>query len=197
MKAVLFDMDGVLLKSEEAWFRTLELAGETFRGHPVTREEFAPTFGQGTEADARTFKLNISPDELNRFYVEHFPRFAAESTWVNPEAAETLRTLRARGLRTGLVTNSVTPIARALLAPPGLLELLDALACSDEAASKPAPDLVLLACRKLSVSPGETWFVGDSRFDEGAATAAGSHFVAYGWGNARRVDSLSALLALV
>lgn len=50
-EAVLFDMDGVLVKSEEAWFRTVEAAGVRFRGRPVTRAEFGPTFGQGTAAD--------------------------------------------------------------------------------------------------------------------------------------------------
>jgi hypothetical protein len=42
-KAVLFDMDGVLVKSTEAWFRIVESAGTQFRGHKVTREEFVHT----------------------------------------------------------------------------------------------------------------------------------------------------------
>src|SRR5205085_1313853 len=55
--ALLFDMDGVLVRSEDAWFRVVEEAGERFRGRPVTREEFTPTFGQGTEADLSQFGL--------------------------------------------------------------------------------------------------------------------------------------------
>ncbi|MFL5319544.1 MAG: HAD family hydrolase, partial [Myxococcaceae bacterium] len=169
-------------------------------GRPVTREEFTPTFGQGTEADARVFGLGISAEELNAFYVEHFPRFAASSTWVNPEAQSVLSELKRRGHLTGLVTNSVTAIARALLGPPKLLDLLDALACADEVVhSKPAPDLVLLACRKLGVSADRSVVVGDSRFDEGAATSAGAQFISYGFTAAapsRRVDSLADLLRL-
>ena len=42
--------------------------------------------------------------------------------------------------------------------------------------SKPAPDGILEACRRLGVTPAETIMVGDSRFDEGAATAAGTGF---------------------
>lgn len=39
-------------------------------------EEFQPTFGQGTEADVRVFGLRCTPAELDRFYMEHFPRYA-------------------------------------------------------------------------------------------------------------------------
>lgn len=195
MKAILFDMDGVLVDSKEAWFRTLEHAGQLFRGRPVTREEFLPTFGQGTEADARVFQLGISADELNAFYIREFPRFAHD-VWVNPDAGAVLAELKVRGYQTGVVTNSVTPVATALLGAAAILSRLDALACADEALSKPAPDLVLLACRKLGVAPDHAVLVGDSRFDEGAAVSAGAHFISYGWGNSRRVDALPDLLKL-
>src|SRR5688572_447845 len=91
LRAVLFDMDGVLLESEEAWEHVVAAAGEQFRGRPVTREEFQPTFGQGTEADVRVFGLRCTPAELDRFYLEHFPRYARH-VWVNPEARGLLET---------------------------------------------------------------------------------------------------------
>ena len=105
--AVLFDMDGVLIRSEEAWLRVLEDAGRRFRGSPVTREEFAPTFGQGTAEDVRVFGLRCSPAELDAFYLEHLPRYATE-VWVNPDARGLLEALSARGLRRALVTNTAT-----------------------------------------------------------------------------------------
>src|SRR5690606_21427535 len=111
---VLFDLDGVLVRSEEPWFRTVEESGRRFRGRPVTREEFAPTFGQGTRADIEVFGLRCSVEELDRFYVEVFPRFASE-TWVDPEAAPLLDALGERGLKRAVVTNTVTPLARIVL----------------------------------------------------------------------------------
>jgi HAD superfamily hydrolase (TIGR01509 family) len=50
--------------------------------------------------------------------------------------------------------------------------------CDEVPRSKPAPDGVLEACRALGVEPSETILIGDSRFDEGAAKAAG---VAFRW----------------
>lgn len=193
LKAVLFDLDGVLVKSKEAWFRTLEEAGRVFRGSPVTREEFEPTFGQGTEADARVFKLGITEAQLNVFYIQHFPRYATD-VWVNPEADALLTELTKRGLSRAVVTNSVTPVAEVLLKSAKLRVHFDALACADEARSKPAPDLVLLACGKLDLKPGDAMLVGDSRFDEGAANAAGCRFVPYGFGGERGIENLSELL---
>ncbi|WP_239470358.1 HAD family hydrolase [Archangium violaceum] len=192
--AVLFDMDGVLVRSEEAWLRVLEDAGRRFRGSPVTREEFAPTFGQGTAEDVRVFGLHCTPAELDAFYVEHLPRYAGE-VWVNPDARELLETLAARGLRRAVVTNSVSPLARALLGAAHLLDFFEVLACSDLVVNaKPAPDLVLYALGRLGVEPGSALMVGDSRFDRGAAGAAGVRFVGLGLDGDARIERLGELL---
>lgn len=192
-RSILFDLDGVLVKSREAWFRTVEQAGQAFRGRPVTREEFDPTFGQGTEADAEFFGLGITAERLNAFYIEHFPTFATD-VWVNPEADALLTALTAKGFSCAVVTNCVTPIAEVLLRGAKLRHHFDAIACADEAPSKPAPDLIYLACEKLSVRPAESLLVGDSRFDEAAANAAGARFVPYEFGGEQRIDHLLQLL---
>ncbi|MBL8957171.1 MAG: HAD family phosphatase, partial [Myxococcaceae bacterium] len=148
-RAVLFDLDGVLVKSHEAWFRAVEESGRRFRGRAITREEFDPTFGQGTAADVQVFGLSCTPAQLDAFYVEEFVKHLA-TVWVNPDAADVMARLEARGIARALVTNSVGPIARALLAHGGLE--LPVLATADRVPyAKPAPDLVLLACRELGV----------------------------------------------
>lgn len=194
--AILFDMDGVLIRSEEAWLRVLEDAGRRFRGSPVTREEFAPTFGQGTAEDVRVFGLRCAPAELDAFYVEHLPAHAGE-VWVNPDARELLEALASRGLRRALVTNTVSTLARALLGGARLLDYFEVLACSDLVAhAKPAPDLVLYALGRLGVPAGAALMVGDSRFDRGAAGAAGVRFVGLGLDGDVRIERLSELLPL-
>ena len=57
-RAILFDMDGVLVRSFEVWFRVVEEAGRRFRGRAITRGEFTPTFGQGTADDVPVFGLS-------------------------------------------------------------------------------------------------------------------------------------------
>lgn len=176
-RAVLFDMDGVLVRSEEVWFRVVEQAGVRFRGRAITREEFFPTFGQGTAADVPYFKLSCTHEELDAFYVSEFVKHL-EHVWVNPEAAPLLEALRARGVELALVTNTVEPLASAVVEFAQLGNFFKVRATADKVAhAKPAPDLVEFACAGLGVRPADSWMVGDSRFDRGAAHAAGARFV--------------------
>lgn len=194
LRAVLFDMDGVLLKSEDAWFRVVEAAGRVFRGSPVRREEFEPTFGQGTDADVEVFGFRCTPAELNAFYVAHLGSFS-EGVWVNPEAVGVVAALRARGVACAVVTNTVTPLAHMLLSKAQLLDGFQGLFGADQVAhSKPAPDLLQLALKHLRCEPGEALMVGDSRFDRRAAEAAGVPFVGLGLDGAYRLEHLSELL---
>jgi phosphoglycolate phosphatase/AHBA synthesis associated protein len=195
-RAVLFDMDGVLVKSWEAWFRCVEEAGLRFRGRAITREEFAPTFGQGTRADLGVFGLSCTVAELDAHYVESFLRHV-EHVWVNPEAAPLLETLRGRGVARALVTNTVGPLTDKVIARAKLTEMLPVRATADRVANaKPAPDLVRLALAEVGVSAGEAWLVGDSRYDREAARAAGVRFVGLGIDGDARIEALADLLGL-
>lgn len=188
--AMLFDMDGVLLDSREVWFRVVEEAGRRFRGAPITREEFLPTFGQGTAADVGAFGLDCSVQELDRFYVDNFLRFA-DAMWVAPDAKPTLESLKARGLKLAVVTNTVSRLTHELLESAGIHALFDTIACADLVPrAKPAPDIVHHACRELEVGEAQAWMVGDSKYDRGAAEAAGVHFVGFKLDGHRRVERL-------
>lgn len=180
MRAVLFDMDGVLVKSDEAWFRAVEAAGVRFRGRAIGRDEFTPTFGQGTAADIPHFGLQCSVPQLDAFYAEQFLK-NLDAVWVNPEAFEVLAALTARGVRRALVTNTVGHLASAVIEKAGLTKWFEAWATADRVpAAKPAPDLLWLACRELEVLPAQALMVGDSRFDREAAQRAGIQFAGFG-----------------
>lgn len=172
----------------------LAAAGEWFRGSPVTREEFAPTFGQGTAADVQTFGLRCTPAELDAFYTENFPRYA-EHVWVNPEARGVVETLGALGVKRAVVTNTVSPLAATLLKAARLADCFECVACADLVPrSKPAPDLVLYALEMLGVPASEALMVGDSRFDQGASSAAGVRFVGLKLDGDARIEELIELL---
>jgi phosphoglycolate phosphatase/AHBA synthesis associated protein len=195
--AILFDLDGVLVKSEEAWFCSVEEAGRRFRGRAVTREEFAPTFGQGTLADVREFGLGCTAAELDRFYTEVFPRFAS-SIWVHPEAAALLAGLRRAGLKLALVTNTVSTLTPSILRAAGIDRAFDHVACADLVPRpKPAPDLPLSALAALGVEAARAWLVGDSRYDRESAKAAGVRFVGLGLDGDERIDELGELRGLL
>jgi beta-phosphoglucomutase-like phosphatase (HAD superfamily) len=55
-----------------------------------------------------------------------------------------------------------------------VVDLFETVITSDDAAQpKPAPDMILKACKKLGLRPSETYYLGDSEADIMAAKAAG------------------------
>ena len=196
LRAILFDMDGVLVKSEEAWFQLVVRAGALFRGRAVTREEFFPNFGRGTTADVTAFGFRCTVPELDAFYVQNFGTYAAH-LWVNPEAAPVVTQLREQGFAIAVVTNTVSALTRDILGAAKLASLFDHVVCADQVPSaKPAPDVVFRACELLRVAPGEALMVGDSRYDRAAAEAAGVRFVGLALAAPERIESLRELVPL-
>lgn len=195
-RAVLFDMDGVLLDSYGAWRGLVQAAGRALAGREISPEQFDATWGQGVAADVERFFPGRTEEEVARYYLEHFAEHAA-ALRVDPEARSLLGALRARGLRTAVITNTPGELARRTLAAAGL-EPETVVGADEVARAKPAPDIVHEACARLGVPPAESLVVGDSRYDREAAAAAGAAFVGIGAaGGDVTIGRLGALLPLL
>ena len=184
----------MLLFSEDAWFDVYNDTLEHFGHAPIDRAAFDAIYGNGTEADRDTYMPERSLEEIDAAYARFFEERAGRVR-VNPEARPVLEELRARGVATAVATNTNRRLATRLLTNAGLLGAVDALASADEAgAGKPDPAVVRLAAARLSVALADALFVGDSRYDEGAAAAAPVRFVGYRYGEGARIASLAELL---
>ncbi|HXG61292.1 MAG TPA: HAD family hydrolase [Planctomycetota bacterium] len=175
-KAVLFDLDGVLVDTYEVWFHLLNDVARRLGYPPISRETYRETWGQGVEEDVRRFYPGRTIPEIQaeyaRLYADHLPHLRVM------EGAD--RALAALSAPKAVITNSPTPVAERALALAGLARHFATVVGSDQVPrSKPAPDMVLEACRRLDVRPAEAVVVGDSRFDEEAARAAGVPFVLF------------------
>jgi HAD superfamily hydrolase (TIGR01509 family) len=195
--AVLFDLDGVLIDSFEAWFR---LTNRTRRhlGFPdLERDFFRAHFGQGVEDDLDVFFPGHPFETVDGFFSEHFLD-EIEHVVVDPSTIPILGRLGARGHPLAIVTNTRRGLADAMLDALGLAGRVDAVAASGDAPrDKPAPDLVLLACERIGREPARAILVGDSRFDREAAVAAGVPFVGFRTDGPRRIERLVDLPALL
>ena len=191
-RAVLWDLDGVLVDSYDVWFHVLNHAARAFGAAPVSREVFASGWGQGIEKDVERFFPERTIPEVESFYHAHFMDHATHLR-VDPHAREVLAAARAAGLGQALITNTPGPLAGSILASAGL-ELDTIVGGTDVARGKPAPDMVLEACRRLRVTPGEALVVGDSRYDREAAAAAKVRFVGLRIDGDRRIEALRELL---
>jgi AHBA synthesis associated protein len=152
LQAVLFDMDGTILTPEEH----------------SSLLEFKARWG--LPADQLVVpNLSRLPQDAYHGFIELESSLAQHSV-LRPGVPELLRRLTARGIKTALVTNNSIDSARTVTARHGIG--FDLILTRDDAAMKPAPDMLLLALERLGVLPMHAAMVGDTGADVGAADAA-------------------------
>jgi phosphoglycolate phosphatase len=128
-------------------------------------------------------------EPLRDVFIERYQRDLATLSRPYPHVVETLRALRGRGARLGVVTNKLTRFTLPLLDALELDQWFDCVVCGDTAAQpKPAADPALHAGRLLGVSMPDTLFVGDSDTDVACARAAGCAVVCVADGYNHGVD---------
>lgn len=189
--ALLFDLDGTLIDSVELIVRSYQHSTALHLGQPLAREAIVPTIGLSLEAILEGLAPGRGP-VLVATYREYMR--ANHDTLVRPHAGAlaTLRDLRERGYRLGIVTSKGRPAASLAFRRWALDTLVDVTVCAEDAPrTKPAPDPLLVAADRLGVAPGRCGYVGDASHDLVAAHAAGMRAIAAPWGAGTR-DELAA-----
>ena len=179
--AVVFDMDGVLIDSEQVWDDVREqLARE--RGGRWHENAQRDMMGMSSREWSRYMHDRIglpeSPDEINRLVVERMlERYTDGPPWL-PGAVETVHRLAA-SFTLGLASSSNREVIDRVLDAGGIAGCFRATVSSEEvAAGKPAPDVYLEAARRLGVEPAACTAVEDSHNGIRSAKAAGMRCVA-------------------
>jgi HAD superfamily hydrolase (TIGR01509 family) len=204
-KAVVFDMDGLLLDTEVLWQKAEE-ALFAAHGGVFSHEDKMQVIGTSFDFTARYFAERLGePPERGPELVDEMTEtmFAAVQRDVagRPGALELVARLRGR-VPLGLASNSPRRLVEAALASAGLTDVFAAIVTSEDVMhAKPAPDIYLEACRRLGSLPGETLALEDSGSGVAAAKAAGLTCIAvpqYAETDVtaadRVIDSLEALL---
>ena len=178
INAVLFDLDGVLLDSFEAWASLVDAAARHF-GHPsVSREGFRAVYGGPTQGDIDHFIPGQTVESVEAYYEAHFAEHAGAAEVV-PGALDVLAALDRQGVPTAVITNTPSGLARQMLERASLAPHA-VVGGSDVPKAKPAPDMIFRACELLGVEPWDALVVGDSPYDKEAAAAAGAPFAGIG-----------------
>jgi HAD superfamily hydrolase (TIGR01509 family) len=176
-RAVVFDMDGLLLDTEILWHRA---EVELFRRHGAefTWDDKMAVIGTSFATTSRYFaeRLGRTPGEGDALVTEMLEIMHGElQSQVDgrPGAVELVARLRGH-TRLALASNSPRRLVDTALATAGVVDAFDAIVTSDDVEHpKPAPDLYLLACERLGVAPGEALALEDSPAGIAAAKAAG------------------------
>jgi HAD superfamily hydrolase (TIGR01509 family) len=179
--AVVFDLDGVLIDSEQVWDDVrATLAHE--RGGRWHERAQRDMMGMSSPEWSRYMHERIglaeSPEEINLIVVERMlERYGAGPPWL-PGAVETVRRL-ASDFVLGLASSSNREIIDRVLAVGEIASCFRATVSSEEvAAGKPAPDVYVEVARRLGVDPHECVAVEDSHNGIRSAKAAGMRCVA-------------------
>lgn len=177
IRALIFDMDGLLVDSEPlaalALERFLQQHGRTLR--PGTMEA---TLGRrlpdAIAVLAESYRLPGPLPELIATYDRLRLAALRGNLRPMPGAAGLIAFARRAGLKLGLATSSLRSHADLSLAETALAGLFDAEATGDEVArGKPAPDIFLLCAERLGVPPADCVVLEDAPAGLAAAAAGG------------------------
>jgi len=179
--AVVFDLDGLLLDSEQVWDAAREqlVRERGGRWHDgAQRDMMGMSSPEWSRYMHDELGLPEPPEELNAEVVRRMESLYREHLPVLPGAREAVERLAARW-PLGLASSSNRELIDLALELMGMGRLFRATVSSEEVArGKPAPDVYLEAARRLDVDPTRAAAIEDSHNGIRSAKAAGMRVVA-------------------
>ena len=179
--AVIFDLDGVLIDSEQLWDDARrELVRE--RGGTWRADATHSMMGMSSLEWSRymhdELDVDLAPEEISEAVVERLERLYRERLPLFPGAVETVETI-AQHHRLGLASSANRQIIDTVLELAHLDRFFAATVSSEEVPrGKPAPDVYLEVARRLRVAPVGCGAIEDSSNGIRSAAAAGMTVVA-------------------
>ncbi|MHC1680475.1 MAG: HAD family hydrolase [Methanomassiliicoccales archaeon] len=189
LKAVIFDMDGTLIRTTIDFRKMNQGVAETLLQHGLPRDILDPS-GKVNESIVRAysyFKVHSQDGwaealekDLNRVSLEVEMARVNESREI-PGTADTLRYLRSKGIRTAVLTRGSRAYTEKALSAAGLEDKFEIVLCRDDhplTEAKPNPLALRRVYDSLGLKGGECLFIGDHETDLLCAQGAGSPFAA-------------------
>lgn len=177
IRGAIFDQDGLLFDTEkvyqECWIKAAKMQGV----------EIEPSFPRRFCGLGRKMIADMSAAAYPALDIEKFCENAVNMAWETqlstipekkPGVDEILAFCRKNGIRTAVASSSTRRVVEHNLEASGLRNCFDAIVCGEEVAnSKPAPDIFLLAAKKIGVAPGDCCVFEDAFSGISGANAAG------------------------
>ncbi|MBP7175178.1 MAG: HAD family hydrolase [Thermoclostridium sp.] len=201
IKAIIFDMDGVIIDSEPIHFESDQLTMKFF-GIEVSHGELNKYVGVANPvmwAELKEkFNLSASVDELLEKQ-DHFKGFLFNNRKLEP--IDGIRNLLAEaqkaGMKIGLASSSGRTFIEMILNRLGIIHYFEVIVSGEEVKnSKPAPDIFLKAAEFLKISPNNCLVIEDSQHGVRAAILAGMTCIGFNNPNSGTQDLSSAHTAV-
>ena len=184
-KAVIFDMDGVIIDSEP-FYQEVQIDLFQKMGITILPEEYNTFIGAGMREMWNMIKssrnLSKSIEELielnNKVLLEYFKESA--TLVPTPHFTDFLASILASGMKTAVASSTAKPIIEVILKKLNVYKLFDIIVSGDEVENgKPVPDIFLETAARLNVIPSECVVVEDSFNGVKAAKSAGMYCLGY------------------
>ena len=174
IKAVIFDMDGLMIDSERVTFEGYQhvLAKENLT---MSEEKYKTLLGKPVKAVHDLFKEDYGPqydvDQIIKDVHAYIAkRFETEGVPLKPGLVELLKYLKENNYKTTIATSSHRNRVDLIVKQAQIDQYFDDSICGDEVTKgKPNPEVFLKACQKLQVSPQDALVLEDSESGINAA----------------------------
>jgi HAD superfamily hydrolase (TIGR01509 family) len=181
LDAVVFDLDGVLLDSEQAWDAARRAVVAETGGHwrpEATRAMMGMSSPEWSRYLRDELGVPLSPEEINERVVARLLTGYEQRLPLLPGAVDAVERLALRW-PLGLASSANRPVIDRVLAESGLADSFTVTVSGEEVErGKPAPDVYLAAASKLGVEPTRAAAIEDSSNGLRSAAAAGMLVVA-------------------
>jgi beta-phosphoglucomutase len=181
IRAVVFDMDGVLIQAKDWHYEALNRALRLF-GHEISRHDHLTTY-DGLPTRRKLDMLSVErglPPDLHRFINEIKQQYTMDlvNRLCRPRFVHeyALSRLKAAGYQLAVASNSIRATVDVMMRRAALDRYLDATLSNEDVASpKPDPAIYIKAMEMLGAKPHEMLVVEDNEHGIRAARAAGAH----------------------
>ncbi len=183
IKAIIFDMDGVLIDARDWHYESLNKALALF-GEEITRYDHLVTFdGLPTKKKLEMLSLEGGlPRKIHGFINDLKQQYTLDIIHEKCKPVfqhqYALSRLKKEGYRLAVCSNSIRKTIESMMEKAGLIEYIDFfLSNQDVEKSKPDPEMYLTAISKLKLNADECLVVEDNENGIKAALASGAHLL--------------------
>ena len=181
IKAVIFDMDGVLIEAKDWHYEALNKALNLF-GYNISRYEHLTKFdGLPTKDKLNILSTEYSlPYELHSFINEMKQNYTMEIVHIKCKPLfiheYALSKLKMDGLKLAVASNSIKNTVETMMDKAALADYLDVMLSNEDVSKgKPDPEIYTKTISILGIKPNECVVVEDNENGIKAARAAGAH----------------------
>ena len=178
IKGVIFDMDGLMIDSEPLHVKAFDAILRDY-GHELTeaenKERYLGISGLDCARDMVTrYQLPLTPEEVADLEHQNYMKLMGGEAIVQPGLMELLKQLKEAGFKIAIASGAPVAEIEHIIGVLKIESYIDSYTSAQEVDhGKPAPDIFLLAAKKMNEPPARCLVLEDAAPGIAAAEAAG------------------------